>query len=236
MPRRELNGLTVEMNRRTFISTVGVSLAGASLASLSCAGDGTGGVAPETVTGTLRGTLVDLTGQPQSVGRLYLLLPTGFNTEQWADPEYDGTFRFEDVNVGDYQLRYWGANLARVPEPLVNPVPVTVRANAETQVRVQIELGAASNVPQRDIYIGDFFFQEQPSGTPNATTVVPLGTRVCWYNVGQMPHTITGGPWGDSGPLGHAGNFIWPATELGTFRYSCSYHGTQMTALLQVVR
>ena len=45
-----------------------------------------------------------------------------------------------------------------------------------------------------------------------------------------MVHTVTGGPWGDSGPLGLDGNFNWTADQVGTFPYRCRYHGTQMIA------
>src|SRR5207244_6077373 len=49
------------------------------------------------------------------------------------------------------------------------------------------------------------FFQEQPYGLPNAKVVVPLGTLVCWYNVGKNTHSVSGGPWSDSGPLTRTG-------------------------------
>jgi hypothetical protein len=225
------------MNRRAFISAAGATIAGTSLFAFAngCARDDSGLTAPDDSMGTVRGNVVDLSGRAQSVGRVYLLQKNGLNTDLWTDPNLTGRFDFGAVAVGEYQLRYWGANLAHVPESLLNPVPITVRAGAPTEVRIQIVLGAESNLPQRDIYIGDYFFQEQPSGSPNATVVVPLGTRVCWYNVGSMVHTVTGGPWGDSGPIGLTGNYIWPANEVGTFRYSCSLHQTQMTASVQVV-
>ncbi|MEP7347648.1 MAG: hypothetical protein ABI877_20425 [Gemmatimonadaceae bacterium] len=239
MPGRQLRRfLSAEMDRRTFLSAVGTTLAGASVLGVAsaCAGDGAGLTTPDEVMGTVRGSVVDMSGNAQSVGRVYLLQKNGLNTDLWTDPNLEGRFDFGAVEVGEYQLRYWGANLARVPESLLNPVPVSVRPGTPTEVRFQIILGAASNLPQRDIYIGDYFFQEQPSGSPNATVIVKFGTNVCWYNVGTMPHTVTGGPWGDSGPIGLTGNYIWPASEIGTFQYSCSFHRTQMTASLQVVR
>jgi hypothetical protein len=50
-----------------------------------------------------------------------------------------------------------------------------------------------------------------------------------------MQHTITGGPWGDSGPLSRAEEFMWTATQVGTFGYRCSFHNPQMQSILQIV-
>lgn len=136
--------------------------------------------------------------------------------------------------AGDYLVRFWGADKADVPETLENPVPVTVVAGATSVVQFQIQVSSTPN-PVREIYAGDYFFQEQPAGQPNGTVVVQLGAVVCWYNVGQVLHTVTGGPWGDSGPIAHDGNFMWTSDRLGTFPYRCSYHGTQMIASLQIV-
>jgi len=96
-------------------------------------------------------------------------------------------------------------------------------------------VGTASSATDRDIFAGEYFFQEQPSGAPNGAVVVKLGALVCWYNVGDVPHTVTGGPWGESGPIGHDGNFMWTANQVGTFTYSCAYHRTKMVASLQVI-
>ena len=70
---------------------------------------------------------------------------------------------------------------------------------------------------------------------PNATVVVKLGVTVCWYNVGVMSHTVTGGPWGTSPTLGRAEEFMWTANQVGTFGYRCSFHNPQMQSILQVV-
>ena len=141
---------------------------------------------------------------------------------------------FGQVPIGEFLLRYWGSNHAEVPEPLHNPVRITVAEGALTSVQFRIVVGESTEV-EREIYIGDFFFQEQPIGPTNGTVTVKLGTEVCWYNVGAVVHNVTGGPWGNSGPIGEEGNFMWAADRVGTFPYRCSYHGTQMIATLQVV-
>ena len=124
--------------------------------------------------------------------------------------------------------------LADVPEPLPNPVRITVTANETTVVPFQIEVGPSDN-PDVEIYAGDYFFQSQPAGDANGTVVAKLGTTICWYNVGQQVHSVTGGPWGDSGAIAPDGNFMWTSNEAGTFPYRCRYHGTQMIATLQII-
>ncbi|MGH7695253.1 MAG: hypothetical protein ACRENH_09730, partial [Gemmatimonadaceae bacterium] len=69
----------------------------------------------------------------------------------------------------------------------------------------------------------------------NGITTVKIGTTVCWYNVGTQPHSITGGPWNDSGDLNRAQNFIWVANQVGLFPYRCRYHTPHMAATLEVV-
>ena len=184
--------------------------------------------------GSVRGTVVDATGSPRAVGRVFLLDKTGLNKGDHADVDGSGRFDFGDVKAGNYQLMFWGANLAKVPEPLPNPVPIAVRAGTPTIVRFQVEAADEDELADRDINAGDFFFQEQPVGEPNAPVVVKVGTLVCWYNVGSMLHTVSGGPWGDSGPLAHGENFMWKANVTGTFPYRCNYHGVAMLATLKV--
>ncbi len=185
-------------------------------------------------TGIVRGVVTDMQGTPQAVGRIFLLEQSGLSQDNYVDVDSTGAFDFGPVPVGNYQLHYWGDNLAGVPEPLPNPVPITVSVNQPTVVHFQIQLGAVGDA-DKDIFAGEFFFQEQPYGEPNGTVIVPLGMEVCWYNVGKMTHTVTGGPWGDSGPIPPLGNFMWTSNQLGTFPYRCSYYAPQMQAVLQVV-
>jgi plastocyanin len=218
--------------RRQFLVRLGAGAA--ALCGVSSLVDCGGETAPTTLaTGTVNGSVTDQSGVPAAVGRIYLLESTGLNNNQYADVGPDGHFDFGPVPVGGYQLSYWGANLADVAEPAPNPVRIIVSAGQTTAVNFHVVL-AASTSPGRDIYIGDYFFQEEPYGLPNTTVIVPRGTLVCWYNVGTMPHTVTGGPWGDSGPLALDGNFMWVADQVGTFAYRCSYHAPQMQAVLQV--
>ena len=229
----QLSSLTSgAMDRRRFIARLGAAAGGLVLAD-ACGGGESNRLTAPSATGTVRGTVVDLSGNPQGIGRIYLLAKTGFNSGVHADVDASGQFFFPSIAVDDYQVRYWGANLARVPEPLPNPVRVTVKPNEATVVAFQVEVGPSDDADV-DIYAGDFFFQSQPVGDPNGTVVAKLGTTICWYNVGQTVHSVTGGPWGDSGPIALDGNFMWTSNQVGTFQYRCRYHGTQMIATLQI--
>ena len=225
------------MSRRRFIAGVGVAVAGGTLLGLveGCGGEGGGITTPPSVTGRVRGSVVDMSGEPRSVGRVYLLQKNGLHVGVFADVDTTGKFDFGTVETGAYLLRFWGSNQASVPEPLHNPVPITVAEAAIVDVKFQVVLGQPENGNEVEIYAGDLFFQEQPLGRPNDVTVVKLGTTVCWYNVGKMVHDVTGGPWGTSGPITADGTFMWTSNQVGTFPYRCSYHGTQMIATLQVV-
>lgn len=221
------------MDRRAFLRAAGsgiLTVSGALV--LSRCGGGTT-TPTEFATGRVRGTVSDASGHPQAVGRIYLLDDTGLNNNQYADVAADGTFDFGPVPAGAYQANFWGANLASVPEPYPNPVRITVSAGLDSVVKFTVQLGA-ENQNARDIYIGDYFYQEEPYGLPNGTVIVPVGTLVCWYNVGRMIHTVTGGPWGDSGPMALDANFNWYADQVGTFPYRCTFHAPQMQAVLQV--
>lgn len=227
------------MHRRRFIAAVGGALAGGSLLGIvsACAGQLTdpGLTLSPSYSGFVRGTVVDANGLAQPVGRVYLLKKNGFNAGVYSDVDAHGNFDFGNVEVGDYQLRFWGSNLASVPEPLQNPVPVRVAAAETTTVQFTIVIGRAYDGAEQEIYLGEYYFQAQPVGELNGTTTVEVGTLVCWYNVGGMVHDISGGPWGTSGPIQHGGNFMWKAESPGIFPYRCSYHGTQMLATLTVL-
>lgn len=237
MPGGQLRfGASPIVDRRAFISALGAAAAGSVLLPLAegCTSAAPNATAPAVSKGTVRGSVVDAAGAPKAVGRIFLLDKNGLNRNVFVDVGAGGTFDFGSVDVGDYLLMYWGANLAHVPEPLPNPVWITVLAGIPAVIRFQVEAADPNALMDRDINAGDFFFQEQPSGEPNATVVVKLGMLVCWYNVGTMLHTVSGGPWGDSGPLTHGDNFRWKADRVGTFPYSCNYHGARMSATLKV--
>ena len=113
-------------------------LAGGSLLGVvsACAGEmtGAGFTLSPSGSGLVRGTVVDTNGLAQPVGRVYLLKKNGFNSGVYSDVDAHGKFDFGNVDVGDYQLRFWGSNLASVPEPLQNPVPVHVAAAETTKI------------------------------------------------------------------------------------------------------
>lgn len=191
-------------------------------------------MSPPVGQGSIRGTITDANGTIQPLGRIYLLLDSGLNENRYADVDSTGHFSFDGVDAGGYQVRYWAGSEAAVPEPLLNPVRVTVIAGQTATVNFTIELGA-DDPNETQIYIGDYFFQEQPFGAPNAQVTVKLGTVVCWYNVAAQQHTVTGGPWVDSGLLNEADEFNWVAHQVGTFGYRCRLHNPTMRAILEVV-
>ncbi|MEO5740236.1 MAG: hypothetical protein ABIS29_06550, partial [Vicinamibacterales bacterium] len=168
------------ISRREFVSTsAAVWASGAVLAvTEGCTGTAASVVAPRPDMGSVRGTVVDEDGVATSVGRIFLLEKGGLSFGVYVDVDTRGAFTFGEIRVGEYQLQFWGANLAKVPEPLPNPVPISVRANATTVVKFQVVTAEESETQDRDINAGDFFFQEQPSGDPNGTVVVKIGTEV----------------------------------------------------------
>jgi plastocyanin len=222
-----------ELSRRGFLSVLGASAVGASITGLvaSCGSDGA--VSPPE-TGRVRGTVTDLQGVPQAIGRIYLLRESGLNTGRYVDVDASGQFAIGAITPGAYQIRYWAGSEAYVPEPAPNPVRVTVESDVDVAVEFEIALGSPDE-NQIEIYVGDDFYQPQPFGEINAPVTVKLGTMVCWYNVGQHQHTVTGGPWGDSGVIGGTGEFEWVADQVGTFGYRCVFHDPQMRATLEVV-
>ena len=220
--------------RRSFLQAIFAGAGAVALSELAigCAGDRAS--APVENRGRVRGSVTDEQGTPQAIGRVYLLLATGQNENVYADVDSHGAFDFGSIDVGSYQLRYWAGAQATVPEPNPNPVRITVSANADTVVKFTIALGNP-DADVKEIYAGDDFYQEQPFGELNAPVTVKLGTVVCWYNVGRHEHTVDGGPWGQSGVLAEAAEFMWTADRTGTFGYRCAFHAPQMQAMLQVV-
>ncbi|HVZ77814.1 MAG TPA: hypothetical protein VG818_07530 [Gemmatimonadaceae bacterium] len=222
------------VSRREFLASLGSTAAALSV--ITVVGDcgGSSSTAPPPLrTGSVKGTVTDLQGNPQGVGRIYLLTDGGLNQNIYSDADASGHWSLSAIPVGKHQVRFWGGNLADVPETFDNPVRITIVENQTVTVDFKIELGGLEGT-DREIYVGDDFFQEQPYGQTDATVVVPLGTEVCWYNVGTKIHTVSGGPWGDSGDIAPIGNFMWTANVTGTFPYRCNYH-TGMQATLQVV-
>ncbi|HEY7235262.1 MAG TPA: hypothetical protein VH539_14010 [Gemmatimonadaceae bacterium] len=222
-PRRRLT-------RREFLIASAVGGAGALLA---CSGVHEI-TKPASSTGTIVGDVVDELGAPQAgLGKVYLMYENGLQTGRSAAVDASGKFAFADVPEGSWQVRFYAPGVAYVPEELANPVPVQIKAGQTLSVHFEIELGWEEGAPMIEIYIGDYFFQEQPLGAPNAETTVQVGVPICWYNVGLMQHTTTGGFW-DSGPLNKTESYIWVPDRTGVFPYTCKLHQTQMIASLRV--
>jgi hypothetical protein len=226
--------LTRALSRREFIAAVTASAAGGAI--LACGSDaptenGNGGP-----TGGVTGLVSDLQGVVQpSLGRIILMYSGGQQVPgrvREVDPA--GRFSFDDLEPRDYQLRFHAPGVAHVPEPFPHPIRFTVKAGEATDVPVRVAR-TPYNHAMVEIYAGDEFFQLQPDGTENGTATVRVGDVICWYNVGMHPHTVTGGPWVDSGDMPRTASFIWIADRVGVFPYKCKYHDPQMQATLTVV-
>jgi len=220
------------VTRREFVRVVGCSAAVAVLVE-GCGGGG--GTTPLGPLGSVDGLLTDVQGVPQgNFGTLILMYPTGQHVGTTVAPDASGRFRFPGLAAGDYQLRFQAAGQAIVPEPYQHPIKFSVQAGRATNLTVRVQRG---NFPlnQVEIYCGDDFFQQQPNGAENSETVVSLGTIVCWYNVGLKVHTVTGGPWNDSGDLQKTQSYIWVASVAGLHAYQCKYNQPGMRATLRVL-
>lgn len=230
------------IGRRAFLREVG-GLAGSAGALLragaagsllaACGGDESTVAAPSD-NGTIEGVVVSLAGVVQpSLGQVFLMYRSGLQSGRSTPVDSVGEFVFPDVAPGEWQLRFQAPGRAHVPEELPHPVRVTVPPKLTVNVTITVELTDPED-GMVEIYAGDDFFQEQPSGTENGETVVKVGTPVCWYNVGNSVHTVTGGPWGDSGDLARTASYIWVAATPGVYPYRCRYHSPQMQATLRV--
>jgi hypothetical protein len=224
-------------SRRDFLWVAGVSVVSMSAALTGCAGSEATSPADSFMSskGTLDGQLVNVQGVPQgNFGALILMYPSGQHVGVTIAPDANGKFRFADLPAGEYQLRFQASGQAIVPEPYQHPIKFTIDAGKTTSLTVRIQRGTfAQN--QVEIYCGDDFFQAQPDGQENGETIVALGTVVCWYNVGRKVHTVTGGPWDDSGDLQKTQSYIWVATVPGVHAYRCTYNQPGMRATLRVV-
>jgi len=225
------------LSRREFVARLAAVGGGIALVGTSACGggsDGNGGIVEPPPTGSISGVVSTLDGAPQPrLGTLILMTDRGRQTGQRVSPDANGRFSFLGVSAGEYQIRFDAPGLAVVPEPFPHPIRFSVQAGKATDVPVRVQLG---NYNQNlvEIYIGDGFFQLQPNGTENGECVVKVGTNVCWYNVDTAVHTVTGGPWGDSGDLQKSQAYLWPAATAGLFGYQCRYHGSSEKALLRV--
>ena len=220
--------------RREFVRVMGFAVGVLSLAADGCGGGGDV-AGPPIALGAVEGVVTDVQGAPQAnFGSLILMYPSGQHVGITVSPDAAGKFRFGNLTPGDYQLRFQAAGQAIVPEPYQHPIKFTVPAGKATTLTVRIQRGTFSQ-NQVEIYCGDDFYQLQPNGAENGETVVRLGTIVCWYNVGLKVHTVTGGPWNDSGDLQKTQSYIWVASVTGLHAYQCKYNQPGMRATLRVV-
>jgi len=221
------------LSRRDFLGVVGA--AGTAAIAEAC-GSGSPGVTvvPTATPGSVSGQVTDLSGAAQpALGTMILMYGNGQQVGIRAVPDANGRFTFSSLVPGSYQVRFDAPHKAIIPDPFQNPIRFDVAAGKDTFVPVRVQLGDyTQNLVE--IYIGEGFFQQQPDGTENAEVVVSVGTNLCWYNVDTHIHTVTGGPWGDSGDMIEAQAYFWTATQPGTFGYRCKYHSAQEQAVLRV--
>lgn len=227
--------VTPGSTRREFVRVVGMAVGLLAIGTEGCGGGDGGATRPPDPLGSVDGLVTDVQGTPQAnFGSVILMYPNGQHVGKTATPDASGKFRFTALPEGDYQVRFQAAGQAIVPEPYQHPMKFTVQAGKATQLTVRIQRGSfAQN--QVEIYCGDDFYQLQPDGAENGETVVKLGTIVCWYNVGLKIHTVTGGPWNDSGDLQKTQSYIWVATVPGLHAYQCKYNQPAMRATLRVI-
>lgn len=222
-----------DFNRREFLAVAG-RLAAASVAGgtvLSCAGGGADRIVVPADRGGVAGLVVDAAGQAQpGLGTITLMFDSGLHTGSSVAVDAAGKFAFTNLAPGDYQIRFDAPGKAKIPDGVLHPIRFSVEASKTTSLRVTVEVGA-SDADEIEIYIGDYFFQWQPSGIENGEAVARLGMIVCWYNVGKQVHTATGGPWGDSGDMQRTASFMWTADRLGVFGYRCKYHSNMLGTL-----
>jgi len=229
------------VSRRDFVVSAGRTTAGLFVAGglaggvAACGGGGGGTTAPLETPGSLQGVVLDVQGNAQpGFGSLILMYPNGRHVGMTATPDATAHFAFPNLSPGEYQIRFQASGQAIIPEPYQHPMKVSVAAGKATELTVRIQRGSFPT-NQVEIYCGDGFYQLQPDGPENGETVVKLGTIVCWYNVGLDIHTVTGGPWNDSGDLQKTQSYIWVADQTGLFTYRCKYTQPAMQATLRVV-
>ena len=234
-PDGRLNTLAQSVGRRYFLASCVRTATGLFvLTGIQSCGGGGENVAPPPGKGNVDGAVTDLQGNPvPSLGRIILMFGSGKQVGVSANPDSSGRFKFEGLLPGEYQIRYDAPGQAFVPEPFPHPLRFTVDAGRTTQLQVRVRVGLY-NVNTMEIYCGDGFFQLQPDGPENGEAVVPAGINVCWYNVGLSVHSVTGGPWVDSGDLQKTQAYLWTANQKGFYAYRCKYHAPQMQATLRV--
>lgn len=228
-----LDACATTLSRREFLQTAatGATVAAVSASVLSCTSGSRDIVAP-VGRGSLRGQVVDALGAPQAaLGRLTLMFESGLRTGAYADTDAAGVFTFTNLLPGKYQVRFDAPGVAHMIEEV--PVPVTVRSGEVAALQVHAQRGP-DETDEVQIYIGDYFYQAQPFGIENGETVLQLGVKACWYNIGQLVHSVTGGPWVESGDMVRPASFMWVADRVGVFGYRCRYHPDRMQGTLRV--
>lgn len=221
-----------EWSRRDFLAASGqaamVSLAGAAMA---CSGSSAASVITAPGRGSVEGIVVDLNGVAQpGLGLITLMYDSGLHTGASVTVDSKGQFTFPNLTAGHYQIRFDAPGEAHIPDGVLHPIRFSVTAGAPTPVTVDVEIGT-EDYAEIEIYAGDYFYQWQPNGIENGEAVAKLGVLVCWYNVGKQIHTVTGGPWGDSGDMQRTASFMWVADRVGVFGYRDTYFPSMLGTL-----
>ena len=221
-----------EWSRRDFLAVTGqaamVSLAGSAVA---CGGSSAASAITAPRRGSIEGTVVNLAEVVQpGLGVITLMYDSGLHTGASVAVDSKGQFRFTNLTPGDYQIRFDAPGEAHIPDGILHPIRFSVQPGEPTPVTVTVEIGG-SDYAEIEIYAGDYFYQWQPTGIENGEAVAKIGVIVCWYNVGKQIHTVTGGPWGDSGDMQRTASFMWVADRVGVFGYRDKYFPSMIGTL-----
>jgi hypothetical protein len=184
--------------------------------------------------GAVCGVVVDPQGLSEAnLGQLILMHATGRHAGRRAVPDASGRFAIDRLPRGDYQIRFHAPGEAMALRPCGPRISFSVHAGRTTELTIPVVRGDfGSN--QVEIHCIDDAFQRQPDGEENGETIVRLGTVVSWHNVGTRVHSVSGGPWHDSGVLHPMDSYIWVANQVGLFPYHCRYSRSHTQAVLRV--
>lgn len=150
-------------------------------------------VTPVAGEGTISGTVLH---DGRGVGQVELTLDDGQGGVTEVTTDASGTFTFDDVEPGDYELEISPPAYFQMAtgEDLVRSVSV----EAGEGTTVQVLLAPVTAQQTHDVQLGETSF------TPNQLTVAP-GARIRWVNQNDIQHTIT--------PDGHS---AWTRQALST--------------------
>lgn len=207
------------LSRRSFVHGLG---AGAILL---------GGVRPVGA-GQLVGCVGDAAGVAYAGGALHLFHADGRPTGRVVVSAADGSFAFPGLAAREYQLHFHGGAAATLDDASLHVLRVAIHPGETVRRELRVVRGTFTPRPV-EVACADGCYRALPDGDA-ADVTVALGSVVCWRNMDRVPHTVTGGPWGDSGEIASGAAWYWIATQPGRFAYHCRRRGASMRATVHV--